>query len=944
MLGLGALLLLQLLLVLWHAPGTWRGIAGYAPLHTLMETLSIGVAALVISVGWSARLSRTSSVLLLISSAFVGVALLDFSHMLSFPGMPDYVTPAHVEKAINFWLVARLLAAGVLLHAALAHWERTALPWQNLASLGLVLLGVGLTHWLFLYRPIDLPRTFVAGQGLTAFKVGQEYFIIALNLVAAVVLLWRMRAPLGFNAPALLGAVLTMAMSEFFFTLYADATDVYNLAGHLYKVVAYYYLYRIIFRDAVERPYADMDAARANLKATLAAVPDLVFEMDAQGVYWAYHSPSRDQLAAPPEVLLGRHVSAVMPEASAQVVMEVLQEAVQRGQSRGHLMELPLPGGVRTFELTASRKDAVSTGTPRVIVLSRDVTAQVQDARALQDALQYNQTILDSMGDALVTIGADGLIRSFNKSACALFGYTQEEILGRNVALLMPEPHRSKHDNYLARYVNTGVARILGKPRDVDAQRKDGSVFPISLSITRTSHHGETTFVGLIRDITQRRKDEEEIRRLAYYDGLTGLPNRRLLSDHLRHALVASRRSEFFGAVMFLDLDHFKLINDTLGHAVGDELLRQVGARLTSAMREGDTVARLGGDEFVLVLENLSRERQDAITRAEGVARKVLSVLAAPFFLGAQQQTSSTSIGVVVFVRDEKSVDDLLKEADAALYQAKGAGRNRFCFYDPEMLASHIARSQLEEDIRRGLAAGEFSLHYQLQVDAHQRAPIGAEALIRWRHPTRGMVPPNQFIPLAEECGLILPLGQWVLETACAELRRWAQHPAARHLSLAINVSAAQFAQADFVDRVQRVLQTSGAPPDKLKIELTESALAANLDEVIARMGVIRRMGVHFALDDFGTGYSSLTYLKRLPLDQIKIDQSFVRDLLTDESDASIARTITALGRSLNLSVIAEGVETEGQRAILEGMGCQAYQGYLFGRPIPAEYFLLALG
>ncbi len=1069
--GLTGLLLVLLLLSLWHAPSSWRGIAGYEPLHTLLETLSIGVAALIISVGWSARLSRTSSTLLLVSSAFVGIALLDFSHMMSFQGMPAYVTPSNTEKAINFWLVARLLAAAVLLYAALSRWERRARPWQMAASLCGVLLLVAVAHGLFLFYPEQMPRTFVAGLGLTALKVGLEYFIIALNLLTAGALLWRMRGPLSFNAPALLGAVLTMAMSEFFFTLYDDVTDVFNLAGHIYKVFAYFFIYRTVYADAVERPYREVDAAQSNLKATLAAVPDLVFEMTLSGHYHAYHSPPSDLLAAPEDVFIGRHVSEVMPKATADTVLAVLQEAADRGESHGKTLALDLPAGVRWFELTASRKDLGAGEAPRVIILSRDITQRVQDEvrlrmlgqavsnlndmviitdagtgadggprivfvnaafergtgyaasevlgqsprllqgartqaqelerirqalqqwqpvrseiinyrktgeeiwveihitpmadgqggythwvavlrditskvrdrKALQDALQYNQTILDSMADALVTSGADGLIRSVNKAATEMFGYTPEEIIGRNVSVLMPEPHRSKHGGYMVRYMTTDVPRIIGKTREMDAQRKDGSVFPVSLSICLTSHRGETTFVALIRDITQRRMDEEEIRRLAFYDGLTGLPNRRLLTDHLRHALAASRRSLYFGAVMFLDLDHFKLVNDTLGHAMGDELLRQVGARLQSAMREGDTVARIGGDEFVLVLENLSRDRADAMARAEGVANKVLNVMAAPFFLNSKQQTSGTSIGVVLFERDEKSVDELLKEADAALYQAKGSGRSRFCFFDPEMLASNIARSQLEDDIRRALKAGEFRLYYQVQMDARTHQPLGAEALIRWLHPQRGMVPPNQFIPVAEESGLILAMGQWVLETACAQLCVWATHPLARHLTLAINVSATQFAQEDFVQRIQQALQHSGAPAERLKIELTESAVAANLDDVIGRMNAIRQLGVRFSLDDFGTGYSSLTYLKRLPLDQLKIDQSFVRDLLSDESDASIARTIATLGRSLNLAVIAEGVETEGQRAFLEGVGCHAYQGYLYGKPMPAEEFLASL-
>lgn len=550
----------------------------------------------------------------------------------------------------------------------------------------------------------------------------------------------------------------------------------------------------------------------------------------------------------------------------------------------------------------------------------------------LRDTALHTQTVLDNMLDAVITINAQGLMESFNKAACHMFGYAPEEVLGRNVAMLMPEPHRSHHDGYLQHHESTGEARIVGLPREVQGLRKDGGVFPMSLSVSRIWHSGKATFIGLIRDISRSRQDEEEIHRLAYFDPLTGLANRRLLMDRLRQAMLTSTRTARHGALMFLDLDHFKLLNDSRGHMVGDVLLQQVASRLTASVREGDSVARLGGDEFVVLLTALSGTDHEAATQAKAIANKILDPLGQPYELLGQAHTSTPSIGIVVFMGESEAIDDLLKKADVAMYQAKAAGRNTARFFDPGMQAAAMARNELELDMLRGLANEEFMLHYQVQVDGTGR-PTGAEALARWNSPKRGMVWPSIFIPLAEETGLILPLGQWVLETACAQLVEWAKAPETVHWTMAVNVSALQFAQSDFVTNVVNALQKTGARPHLLKLELTESMLVDDVQDVITKMNAIKGQGVNFSLDDFGTGYSSLSHLKRLPLDQLKIDQSFVNEVLIDPNDAVIARTIVALGHSLGLTVIAEGVETEAQRDFLVSIGCDAFQGYYFGRP-----------
>ena len=436
----------------------------------------------------------------------------------------------------------------------------------------------------------------------------------------------------------------------------------------------------------------------------------------------------------------------------------------------------------------------------------------------------------------------------------------------------------------------------------------------------------------------ERLATEEEIRSLAFYDPLTHLPNRRLLLERLRHAMIGTGRSERAGALLFIDLDNFKTLNDTLGHDMGDLLLEQVAGRLVHCIREGDTVARLGGDEFVVMLESLAREVDDAAAQAEAVGRKILAALNVPYELAGRRHQSTSSIGITLFDSNRHSIDELMKRADLAMYNAKTAGRNTLRFFDPHMQTVVSARADLESDLREGLQLGQFVLYYQSQRDVNGRI-TGAEVLLRWLHPQRGLVAPNEFIPLTEETGLIIPIGQWVLENACRQLAAWGKVAHTSHLTIAVNISVRQFRQSDFVGQVLQALADNRAEARHLKLELTESLLMEDVEEIIAKMTSLKRHGVCFSLDDFGTGYSSLSYLKRLPLDQLKIDQSFVRDVTVDANDAAIASTIVALAHHMGIDVIAEGVETAAQADFLVSIGCCAFQGYLYGEPIPVEQF-----
>ncbi|OIQ84611.1 phytochrome-like protein cph2 [mine drainage metagenome] len=449
---------------------------------------------------------------------------------------------------------------------------------------------------------------------------------------------------------------------------------------------------------------------------------------------------------------------------------------------------------------------------------------------------------------------------------------------------------------------------------------------------------GEERVFCSVHDITQRKAAEEAIQNLAFYDPLTLLPNRRLLLDRLKQALASSSRSRKEGALLFIDLDNFKTLNDTLGHDIGDFLLQQVAQRLESCVREGDTIARLGGDEFVVMLEGLSEQGIEAAAQTEVIGEKILTALNRPYQLGAHEYRNTPSIGATIFDGHQQALEELLKQADIAMYQAKKAGRNTLRFFDPQMQANITARAALEEGLHHALANNQFMLHYQVQT-THDGRAIGAEALIRWQHPKNGLVSPAVFIPLAEETGMILPIGQWVLESACARIKQWESSFYTQHLQLAVNVSARQFHQAGFVEQVCQAINSSAIKPDRLKLELTESLVLSDIDDTILKMNALRKIGVSFSMDDFGTGYSSLSSLKKLPITQLKIDQSFVRDITSDPDDAVIVQTIIAMARNLGMEIIAEGVETEAQRAFLEQHGCPVCQGYLFGRPMPIEQF-----
>ncbi len=563
--------------------------------------------------------------------------------------------------------------------------------------------------------------------------------------------------------------------------------------------------------------------------------------------------------------------------------------------------------------------------------------------RKLAEQEQRIAAVAFESHQGMVITDANGTILRVNQAFTDITGYSADEAVGQHTKFLRTD---TQGDAEVIRIIET--LRDQGRwEGEFWKRRKNDETFPNWVTVTHVKNESGKTvnYVIMMTDITKRKAVDEEIHKLVFHDPLTQLPNRRLLSDRLQLALSSSARHGRHGALMLLDLDNFKALNDTLGHDAGDCFLQEVSRRLLACVRENDTIARQGGDEFAVLLQDLSEDALAAM-QAESVAVKILQTIEQPYLIDLksagmqrkQNHNSTASIGITLFQGNDVPADELIKRADLAMYRAKAAGRNALRFYDPEMQAAVTARTTLEADLRRGLLQNQFLLYYQPQVDEAGHS-IGAEALLRWQHPLRGLVSPAEFIPFAEETGLILPLGQWVLETACAQLARWGELPGMAHLTLSVNVSARRFRQSGFEEQVFEALEQSGADPHKLKLELTESLLLDDVEDTIVKMAALNAKGVGFALDDFGTGYSSLSYLKRLPLEQLKIDRSFVQNILTDSNDAAIALMIVALAQSMELEVIAEGVETREQMELLAPMGCNGFQGYLFSRPLPIEDF-----
>ena len=673
-------------------------------------------------------------------------------------------------------------------------------------------------------------------------------------------------------------------------------------------------------------------------KNTLDQTLDCVFMFDASTLRFIYvNQGAMQQVGFSFDELLQLHPYDIKPDLDEPQLREIIAPLL-RGEKDSLNFETvhQHKNGTRVpveifLQYIASQGDK-----PRFVAIVRDITERKKAEAELRIA-----AIAFESKEGIIVTDADQAILKVNHAFTRITGYSAAEAIGDTPGRLL---RSGRHDSEFYKLMWESLLQEKFWQGELWNRRKNGEVYPEWLSISvLTNENGEVThYIAMFSDITEKKQAEETIYNLAFYDPLTSLPNRRLLHDRIQHTLASSARHQRHGAVLFIDLDNFKALNDTRGHDVGDLLLIEVATRLKTCVRTDDTVARQGGDEFVVVLSDLSVDAGQAAIQAELIANKIRTALIQPFMLNGNEYHGSPSIGINLFLANEFSVDELLKRADTAMYQAKRSGRNTIRFFDPATHAAMEVRISLETDLRHAIPGNQLQLYYQMQVD-HQGAIFGAEVLLRWDHPGKGLVPPLQFISLAEETGLILPIGHWVLETACKQLQEWEKDPRTQHLQLAVNVSARQFRQSDFVTQVSNVLEKTGIDPKKLKLELTESLVLDNINQTIAKMQALKSMGVCFSMDDFGTGYSSLAYLTLLPLDQVKIDQSFVRNLGNKPGNAVIVQTIIGMTKNLGLNVIAEGVETAAQREFLEKHGCYHYQGYLFGKPVPLSVFEASL-
>ncbi|EXF95936.1 histidine kinase [Pseudomonas fluorescens HK44] len=689
----------------------------------------------------------------------------------------------------------------------------------------------------------------------------------------------------------------------------------------------------LMFKEVAQRKRTELalQLRESRLRAITEAIPDTLLVLDEDGLYLEV-TPSKEWAHADAWIArIGQRVQEVLPQREAERFMAFIKQTLASDEPQFIEYTRQSADGIKVLEGHAQRLDIQLNGKQAVVVLARDITQRVNAEHELRIAAAAFET----QQGMIITDEFNRILR-VNQAFSTITGYSREEAIGQRTSLL--NSGRQSLAFYQSMWQQLkAVDRWQG---EIWNRRKNGEIFPewLSISAVRNSLGQVINYVASIDDTSERKAAEERIQRLAFFDGLTDLPNRSLLLDRLQHALDGCVRSGECAALMFLDLDGFKNINDLHGHHMGDKVLCLAAARLNGAVRVSDTVARLGGDEFVVLLEHLNKQPEQAAMQVEHVTTLLLATLAAPYQIDGLELRSSASIGVTLFNDRSCSIDELMQRADLSMYEAKAAGKHTVRFFDPRMQEAVIQRLNLEQDIRRGLQSDEFIPYLQPQLDDTGRL-LGAEVLARWQHPQRGLLSPAAFVEVAEHAGLIETLDLQMLQKACRQLALWRRQSAMASLSLSVNLSARLLYQTNFVERVLQLLEQSGADPHRLKLELTETLLLDDLPGAIARISELKAHGIRFSIDDFGTGYSSLAYLQQLSLDQLKIDQSFVRELPADTNSLAIIRAICALASSLQLEVIAEGVESQEQYIALLELGCRSFQGYLFGRPMPLIEF-----
>ncbi|MGO3405957.1 EAL domain-containing protein [Marinomonas sp.] len=692
---------------------------------------------------------------------------------------------------------------------------------------------------------------------------------------------------------------------------------------------------KVNLEELIGQRTAQLSTSNLRMKAILSALPDSFYEADDDGVVTSYHSPRMDAWYQKTDWPIGKHFSELLGSDSTAVFRKVMERAKKEGCASGYEYYYDFGEHRRWFDMSMTYTADNEGGNGFYILLSREIT----ERKAVESELRIAATAFQTQ-DGILISDADNKIIRVNSAFEAITGYKESEVIGALPSVISS----GRHPKSFYREMFQRIKENGSWEGEVWNRRKNGEIFPewLSISIVKDDEGVLTHYVATFKDISESKANERRINQLNYYDSLTRLPNRRMLTEEidylLTHIDLKCRRS----AILFIDLDHFKDVNDLRGHHLGDLLLQQVASRLMDATRSGDSVARFSGDEFVVILEDvdISLNPDRIAYRAKHVANKIMTSLGQPFELNEQPYSMTASIGIAIFGQDAIGSDEIIKQAEMAMYEAKGLGRNHVCFYAPQMHEKILERVTLDSSFRLALQRNEFVLHFQPQW-SRERKMIGVEALVRWIHPEKGMIPPGVFIPFAEESKLILPLGRWVMQSAMAQLACWQETTQLRDLVMSINVSVLQFTTVDFVSEVEEALTQTGVNPAQIQLELTESMLVRDQLDIIQKMQALKKLGVLISLDDFGTGYSSLSYLQQLPIDQLKIDQSFTRAIEESDKQASLAASIIGLGHNLGMEVIAEGVETQAQFDWLKNHGCDLYQGFLLGRPQPSNEFVI---
>lgn len=1048
---LGLLVLIQITSAFYVMPGFAEGIRDWLSIHTLLEAIAIIISVMVFAAGWGTNDTERPLSLVFLACVFLVAGVMDFLHVITYPGLPNLLTDNNTEKTINFWLLGRYVIAIGLLAFVLFNWKQKYSRATKLHVLLAAVTVAGLLAWIGLAYYKWLPHTYVNGHGLTTFKIVAEYLCSLVYAIVAIYLLQHMRKPQLYDVTGLFAATCIMAMSEIFFTWYHFFSDFYSLLGHIYKVIAYAFLYKSIFIGSIRMPYQRLTESRNLLQTVVDTIPMRIFWKDNESRFLGCNIAfAKDVGRESPQEVVGKTESDLAPKNRAAAFRREDVEVMQTGVPKVSMRTSHKTDG-REIWLRTSKIPLLNTNRDAVGVLGiyDDITEQVKldeklylyqslieysaDPVVILDPMRnfllmyaneaacqhfsvppealigshiwqwdpnYNENVMDklwanlrntkkvliqsthrkatgesipvelsafylrheeeelialffrditerkkneesirlaalvyqSSSEAMAVTDPDGNIVDINPSFTQVTGYTREEVIGKNANILSS----GRHDDAFYQAMWKSINETGTWHGEIWNKRKNGEIYAEWLTINTIFDDEGKPFrrVELFSDITKRKEAELIMWQQANFDSITGLPNRNMFIDRLEQKIKKSNRTGEPLAVMFLDLDHFKDVNDTLGHTMGDLLLKETAKRITSCVRETDTVARLGGDEFTIILSELEDTHS-----LERICQDLLHKLSQPFQLGENVVYVSASIGLTFYPEDAQDIDQLLKNADQAMYAAKSEGRNRYNYFTASMQLAAQVKMRMVSDLRTALADNQFLLHYQPIIDLATGSINKAEALIRWQHPTHGIVNPAQFISVAEETGLINEIGDWVFREAARQCLEWRQKYDA-DFQVSINKSPVQFqtggtTPSNWADHLVEI----GMSGRGLVVEITEGLLLDASPGVSNQLLELREAGIQVAIDDFGTGYSSLAYLKRFDIDYVKIDRSFIRSMEKNQSDVALCEAIIMMAHKLGMKVIAEGVETREQHDLLIKAGCDYGQGFLFSRPVVTKEF-----